>query len=95
MAVPKSRHCKSRRDRRRAHLALENINTNSCPKCGKPVLTHRVCQACGYYKGKMVIDVMAKLEKTERKKKEREIAAKEREGAKKEALDLKKLSKKS
>ena len=26
-----------------------------CPKCGKFVLNHRVCKACGYYKGEEIV----------------------------------------
>ena len=51
----------------------------ACPKCGKAVLAHTVCQNCGYYKGKEVIDVLKKLNKKERKLKEKEMAAKETE----------------
>ncbi|MBQ3118976.1 MAG: 50S ribosomal protein L32, partial [Clostridia bacterium] len=27
----------------------------SCPKCGEPIMGHRVCKACGYYNGKEVV----------------------------------------
>ncbi|MFH2013401.1 MAG: 50S ribosomal protein L32, partial [Patescibacteria group bacterium] len=39
MAVPKKRHTKSRRNRRRSHLALKKKNLSSCPKCGEPILS--------------------------------------------------------
>ena len=41
MAVPKKRTGHSAQGHRRAN-------------CGEPVLTHTVCTACGYYKGKAV-----------------------------------------
>jgi large subunit ribosomal protein L32 len=48
-----------RRDRRRA--ANSNLRTAvqviSCAKCKEPVLPHRACPACGYYKGREVIAV--------------------------------------
>jgi ribosomal protein L32 len=28
-----------------------------CPKCGEPSLQHHVCSACGFYKGKEVIEI--------------------------------------
>jgi len=65
------------------HLYLEESSLTLCPKCGKPVLNHTICQNCGYYKGMEMIDVLKKLTKKERKKKERELKAKE-EGEKKE-----------
>jgi hypothetical protein len=43
-------------------------------------LPHTVCPFCGYYKGEMVVDVLAKLEEKERKKKEREMRMKEKVG---------------
>ena len=97
MAVPKWRHTKSRRNKRRMHIFLEKPTLVSCPKCGKPVLPHVVCQNCGYYKGVEVIDVLKKLAKKERKQREKEMKAKEAE-AKKETkekpLTMEGLSKK-
>ena len=77
MGVPKQRHTKSRRNKRRMHLFLEEPVLGLCPKCGKPVLPHTACQNCGYYKGEEVIDVLKKLTKKERKQKEKEMKAKE------------------
>jgi len=83
MAVPRARHTKSKRNKRRMHLFLEKPFLVSCSKCGKPKNPHTICWSCGYYKGKEVIDVFKKLTKKERKKKEKEMAAKEK-GEKKE-----------
>ncbi|OGZ19925.1 MAG: 50S ribosomal protein L32 [Candidatus Nealsonbacteria bacterium RIFCSPHIGHO2_01_FULL_43_31] len=77
MALPKWRHTKSRRNKRRMHLFIKEPALVVCPKCAKPVLPHIACRACGYYKGEEVIDVLKKLTKKERKQKEKEIAAKE------------------
>lgn len=95
MGVPKSRHTRSKRDRRRAHIFLESPALTNCQKCGKKILPHNVCWSCGYYKGKEMINILEKLEKKERKKREKEIKIKEREEAKKEKpLSWKELSKK-
>jgi len=95
MAVPKQRHTKSRRNKRRAHIFVKAPTLTKCAKCGKLVLPHTVCLYCGYYKGNEVIDVLKKLTKKERKKKEKELAAKEKQGEKKEkALTMEELSKK-
>lgn len=94
MAVPKSRHTKSKRDRRRAHIFLRSPVLNNCPKCGQKTLPHTICSNCGYYKNREVIDVLGTLEKKERKQREKEIKAREKEEAKTEKpLTLKELSK--
>jgi len=80
MAVPKQRHTKSRRNKRRLHIHREKPLLTNCPKCGKQTLPHVVCFYCGYYKGREVIDVLKKLTKKERKKREKELEAKEKEG---------------
>jgi large subunit ribosomal protein L32 len=95
MAVPKKRHSKSKVGRRRMHIFLEEPNLVKCKKCGNSILPHQVCPFCGYYKGKMVIDVLAKLEKKERKKKEKEMKMKEEmEKKKSKELSIEELSKK-
>ena len=58
MAVPKQRHNKSRRDRRRGGQIRNKIsvpNLVKCSHCGAMILPHRVCPQCGYYKGKSVL----------------------------------------
>jgi len=97
MAVPKKKHTKTRRNKRRANKSLKKINFSFCPKCKEPILPHHFCPFCGTYKGKEVVDVMAKLNKKERKKKEKEMAKQEEEKTTKESkkpLSLEELSKK-
>lgn len=97
MGVPKQRHTKSRRNKRRMHIFAKEPGLTKCPKCGKPVLPHRVCQNCGNYKGEQVLDVLKKLTKKERKKKEKEMKAKEtaeKNGAEEKPLSWQELSRK-
>jgi large subunit ribosomal protein L32 len=94
MAVPKQRHTKSRRNRRRSHLALKKKKLSKCPKCGESFLAHNYCVNCGTYKNKEVVDVLAKLKKKEKKQKEKELETQEKEQEKVKPLDLKELSKK-
>jgi large subunit ribosomal protein L32 len=54
---PKRKISKGRRDRRRAHDALEARNLTACPNCGQMRLPHTVCSNCGHYKGREVIAV--------------------------------------
>lgn len=95
--VPVKRHTKSSRNQRRMHIFLRQPNLALCPKCKSPVLPHTLCQNCGYYKGREIIDILKKLTKKERKKKEKEIAVKERENeekTKEKPLSWEELSKK-
>lgn len=71
------RHTKSHRNSRRAHHALTAAATSVCSKCHASVLPHTVCKNCGTYRGRAMIDVLAKLTKKERKQKEKELQAEE------------------
>lgn len=58
MAVPKKRTSRRRRDMRRAHDALQFTGAiESCPECGDLKLRHRVCESCGTYRGRKVLDL--------------------------------------
>jgi large subunit ribosomal protein L32 len=58
MAVPKGKTSKARRDKRRSsHWKLETPGIVACPNCGAYHLPHRVCKACGQYKGRAVIKI--------------------------------------
>lgn len=90
MGVPKQRHTKSRRNKRRMHVYLKHPVLSLCPKCKKPIRPHTICWNCGYYKGEEIIDVLGKLTKKERKKREKEMKAKESQ--KKEKTEEKPLT---
>lgn len=79
MAVPKQHRSKSRQGQRRMHIHLKTPAFTNCKKCGTAILPHTVCINCGTYRGKDVIDVLAKLDKKERKQKQKELAAQEAE----------------
>jgi large subunit ribosomal protein L32 len=65
MALPKRKHSKARRDKRRSmNSKLYAANLSVCSQCKKPVLPHRVCMHCGYYKGKPVVIIETKAEKS-------------------------------
>ncbi len=88
MAVPKKRTTKSRRNNRRMHIYLKSPALTDCPNCKEKMRRHHLCQNCGYYKGRQIIDVMEELSKKETKKKE---GIKEKE--EKEPLKMENLSK--
>lgn len=54
MAVPKKRTGSSAQGHRRSNWKATKPEITKCAKCGETVLTHTVCTACGYYKGKAV-----------------------------------------
>ena len=54
MAVPKRRTSKRRKNLRRSHHAVNAVATSQCPNCGGTTRPHRVCDECGWYKGRQV-----------------------------------------
>ena len=60
MAVPKRKTSKMKRRQRQAANRYDGVQANYCTACGAPVAPHRVCPACGMYKGKQVVTVDAK-----------------------------------
>ena len=55
MAVPKRKTSKSKRDMRRSHHALKNINIIEDKESGEPRLSHRLDLSTGIYNGKQII----------------------------------------
>lgn len=60
MAVPKRKVSKTRRNKRRANWKLKAPNLTRCSQCHTLKAPHRVCDECGYYKGKEIIEKAAK-----------------------------------
>ncbi len=60
MAHPKRQHSRQRQRKRRTHQGASVPNLSECSQCHKPVISHRVCPFCGYYKGKPVLDIKEK-----------------------------------
>lgn len=73
--VIRMRHTKGKRNRVRSHHALKPTRFGVCSHCGRAMAPHTMCKNCGYYNGRKVIDVLAKLDKKERRKKEKELEA--------------------
>ena len=56
MAVPKKKTSKRRKGMRRANDYLTfNERITYCENCGTDVLLHHVCETCGFYKGKKIL----------------------------------------
>ncbi|MGE5238940.1 MAG: 50S ribosomal protein L32 [Chloroflexota bacterium] len=60
MANPTHRHCRTRRDKRRANWKGQAPHLVACPECSEPKLPHRVCLNCGSYSGKKVLEIVSK-----------------------------------
>jgi len=56
MPNPKHRFSKTRTAKRRTHYKAVAPTVSVCSNCGASVLYHRVCNECGYYKGKLAIE---------------------------------------
>lgn len=54
---PKKRHSRARQGKRRASISLTIAKATVCLNCGAPQIAHRVCEACGFYKGKQILKV--------------------------------------
>jgi len=56
MAVPKFKTSKARTRRRHSiNMKLTAPAVVDCANCGNPVLLHRICPKCGFYRGRQVI----------------------------------------
>ncbi|MCK5305647.1 MAG: 50S ribosomal protein L32 [Candidatus Omnitrophica bacterium] len=60
MAVPKRRHSKARRDKKRTHKKLDIPSFAKCGHCGRAKKPHAICPYCGHYKGKKVLEIKVK-----------------------------------
>ncbi|MBI5773012.1 MAG: 50S ribosomal protein L32 [Verrucomicrobia bacterium] len=61
MGVPKRKPSKSRMRMRRAYNSVLTLpQIQKCPQCDEPYRPHRVCPACGFYKGRQILTVEAK-----------------------------------
>lgn len=59
MAVPRSRVSNARKNSRRAHMAKKPKILIKCPNCSNPILSHRLCIACGHYANREILNAEA------------------------------------
>ncbi len=72
--VVRMRHTKSHTANRRSHHALKGAGLFVCEHCKALKQGHTVCPACGFYRGRKVIDMVKKTEKKQKKEKAKKAA---------------------
>ncbi len=58
--VVRMRHTRAHTANRRSHHALKAVNLVECKNCHALKTPHRVCDACGFYRGKKAVAVKTK-----------------------------------
>jgi len=69
--VVRMRHTRAHTANRRSHHALKSVPLALCKECGSPKMPHAICEVCGKYKGREVLDVHSALARKERRAKEK------------------------
>ncbi len=67
---------RSHRGNRRSHHALDDVRLSKCANCGAMHLRHTLCEKCGTYRGKKIIDMTAVVATKVTKDKKKTAAAK-------------------
>ncbi|MBA1338331.1 MAG: large subunit ribosomal protein L32 [Pelagibacterales bacterium] len=57
MAVPKRKTSKSKRNQRRSHHRVSNVNIIEDKKSGEYKLSHHIDMKTGFYNGKKILDI--------------------------------------
>jgi len=60
-------------DNRRSHHALSGPRLSTC-ECGAKHERHHACQSCGKYRGKQVLDIVARTEREQARAKRKEAS---------------------
>jgi large subunit ribosomal protein L32 len=60
--VIRMRHTRAHTANRRSHHALKAPTLAICGNCEAKQRPHHMCQECGFYKGRLVIDMKAKTD---------------------------------
>ncbi len=63
--VIRMRHTRSHTANRRSHHALKSPELAVCKNCGAQHRPHHMCLDCGFYNGKMILDLATKKSERE------------------------------
>jgi len=61
---------------RRSHAAISPSRASKC-ECGAMRLSHRACPSCGKYNGRIILDIVARTEREQRRTKRKDKALRE------------------
>ena len=67
---------RSKTGMRRSHAAISGTRLSKC-SCGAKRISDRACSECGKYNGRVVIDIVARTKREQRRTKRREKELKE------------------
>lgn len=67
MGLPAKRRTKQSKRERASHFALKTFRLTICSHCKRSIRPHQVCPHCGYYNGRLVMNVTSKIEKRAKK----------------------------
>ena len=68
------RATRSHTGNRRSHHGLIAPRLSTCADCGEMHIRHHICNNCGKYRGRTIIDVALQIEKKEKKVKAKRAA---------------------
>jgi large subunit ribosomal protein L32 len=74
--VNRMRANRAHRDNRRSHHALDDVRLSKCSNCGAMHLRHTMCEKCGSYRGKKIVDMTAVVAKKVTKSNKKVVATK-------------------
>ena len=57
MAVPRNRLSNARKNSKRSHHAKKPKSFAACSKCAAACLPHTICQSCGSYGDRVILNV--------------------------------------
>ena len=94
------RHTRAHTGNRRSHHHLDEPRLSACGNCSAKHERHRICGECGWYRGRMVVDAKAAVEKRLERRKAKlrgmgvDQSKAEEEQTQQKPLDATELSKK-
>ncbi len=90
LMVVRMRMNRSQTGARRSNKGYKEKALITCPECGSGKAPHRVCNNCGTYKGRLVIDVNAEVARKERRRHAKKVARGEETSDEKKTVEEKK-----
>lgn len=74
--VNRMRSNRSHTGNRRSHHALDDVRLSKCSNCASMHIRHTMCEKCGTYRGKKIMDMTALVVKKAEKSKKKTATAK-------------------